>query len=309
MLKKLLLIFLLFLKLNAGYITSYTLSFSNFNSTSHELVYDPNNLDKKLSELIWKAENVKLLKIGLNYKSNRYSDNFFHFNYYYKLKGNDNSLDDYDWLKSNINEWSEWSHHDDVTLDKLSIIEIIYNYKFAMNSNNLDKYFLLGYRIENKKFIARNGKYIYSSQSGFRDLKGNISGLAITYEETFKTLFFGINLKKQYKKYLFNTSIIYTPFSDITNKDNHHKRFFINNNKFYSTKMLGMKIKIDKKRNKYISFFISYEFIKYYEAKGITTRTYYDGATEATPGTIYSYNGAGIYSSYNILSLGFIRRF
>jgi len=94
-----------------------------------------------------------------------------------------------------------------------------------------------------------------------------------------------------------------------TNKDNHHNRYFVNDNTFSDTTMVAIDTSIEYPINKNISFSLNYVDVQYDETQGTTTRSYYDGASEQAPGTVWVYRGAGISNSYSALNLVLLIRF
>lgn len=302
----LLIIFSLFsTNLYSANTESFEISISTVNSKSHELIYDPYS-DKKLSELIWKAENVKLL--GFKYKHTLSSLEYLTLNYQKNIDDGNSVMNDYDWLKDYTSEWSDWSNHPDTKLDRLTLLDFSYT-KYLISNSDIKKYITLGYKIENKKFRAYNGTYIYSSTSGFRDLSGSFSGLGITYEETFKVIYAAVELSKNYERFIFRGKLTYSPKVEATNSDTHHARYFTNNNKFNNTTMLGFDLGVDYKFAQDLLLSAGYSVVNYKKTDGTTTRTYYDGATEEIPGTAYVYGGAGISNSYSSINFTIIKKF
>ena len=55
--------------------------------------------------------------------------------------------------------------------------------------------------------------------------------------------------------------------------------------------------------------YVAYLKVIYDETMGITTRVYYEGATEQDAGSVHIYDGAGISNSYSISSISFIQKF
>ncbi len=280
------------------------ITITSLDTTSHELVYDPDS-GKKLSELIWQADDVQMLGFKFDYTLSRTS--FVQFNYQMNLS-DDALMDDYDWLKDDTSQWSDWSNHPNTRLDNFTIFDISINNKIKSDTD-IEKYIVIGYKVEKRAFKAYDGTYIYSSSGGFRDQSGSFSGLGISYEETFKTIYVGMNVKKHYPKFIVSGKLTYSPRVTATNQDNHHNRYFINNNKFSDTTMVSIDANIEYPINDNISLALNYINVKYDETKGTTTRSYYAGATEQTPGTVYTYSGAGISNSYSALNLMIVAKF
>ena len=125
--KYILFISLIFSVLNAGKLTAKSLSLSILNSKSHEFVYSANT-DKKLSELLWEANNIKMLGVGFDYQTNK--NDFLSLNYKFNIIDGNDMMNDYDWLKDNTNQWSHWSHHPNTKLKNLTILDISFNHNY-----------------------------------------------------------------------------------------------------------------------------------------------------------------------------------
>jgi len=285
-------------------IINRQIAITSLATTSHEFVYDSSN-GKKVSELIWKADDVQMLGAKFDYSLSKTS--FIQVDYKINLSS-EAVMDDYDWLKDDISDWSDWSHHQNTKLDNFTIFNISINNKIKSNSD-IEKNILIGYKVEKRAFKAYDGTYIYSSSGGFRDQSGYFSGLGISYEETFKTLYLGISVKKYYPKYIISGKLTYSPKVTITNQDKHHYRYFINNNVFSDTKMIAINATAEYPINKTISLALNYINVQYDETQGITIRSYYDGATEEIAGTIRTYGGGGISNSYSSLNIAIVAKF
>jgi outer membrane protease len=285
-------------------IINKQITITSIDTTSHEFVYN-SNYSKKISELIWSADDVQMLGIKFDYPLSPKS--FIQINYKINLS-DDATMDDYDWLKDDTTLWSHWSHHENTILDNFSILDISFN-NHIKSTSDIEKNIIIGYKIDKRSFKAYDGTYIYSSTDGFRDLSGSFSGLGISYEETFKMIYFGLSAKKYYPKYILSGKLTYSPKVNITNQDTHHNRYFTNYSTFGQTTMLSIDTTIEYPIKHNISIALNYLNVKYSETKGTTTRTYYDGSTEYESGSVFVYGGAGISNSYSALNLVFIAKF
>lgn len=272
--------------------TIHTLSISNINSISHEYVYNPYNIDIKISELIWETSNSKLIGYKFTYISDK--KNFFNINYKTLLQESSTVMNDYDWLdQNNPNTWSHHSYHPDTILDKLNIFDI--NINILISPKN-KLFFIIGYKKDSKKFKAYNGTYIYSSSGTKRDLTGNFSGLGITYIEKFKGIYYGLRTIKYIKsKTILESSFKYSKSFNCFVSDTHHFRKFTNTSNFKSIEMLNidLTLKYNYKKNLFLNF--KYNYNKYKKSIAYTTRRFFDGRT-------YYYPGSGTENEYNIIS-------
>ncbi len=279
------------------------LSITTIDSTSHEYVY---NLSHKNSELIWEAENVRLLGLQFDYLISK--DSFFQFIYKQNIS-NDAQMDDYDWLKDYTSDWSHWSTHPNTVLDNYTILDLSVHYRLQSKSS-VEQNFIVGYKDIAKSFRAYDGTFIYSTDNGFRDNPFTSKGLGISYEESFKSLYMGFSLKKEFTHFSISGIFKYSPLVVAINRDTHHKRYYVDTNEFDTTTMTDIGIKVEYPIKKNISIVYKYQNLNYEETRGILTRSYYDGATEKTAGTVTAYSGAaGISNSYSSSGLALVVKF
>jgi len=281
------------------------ISIETINSISHEYVYDPNNLDYKLSELIWETEDISMLAIKLSYTLK--GDLFIKFDGKINISS-EAKMDDYDWLKGDQTQWSDWSTHPNTIVDKYNIIDLSLNRRLDTRFN-IEQNINIGFKYDDKRYKAYDGSYIYSSQDGFRDQFGTFSGLGITYSEQFSSIYVGIDGKLKLNSLIVKAALKYSPFVNITNSDTHHLRYFTNENSFDTTSMVNIEASVLYPIEENIFFGLIFESLNYSKTDGVTTRTYYSGATEAEAGSVYKYNGAAIQSSYEVFNLALMVKF
>ena len=122
-------------------------------------------------------------------------------------------------------------------------------------------------------------------------------------------MYLGWTLKKVYPKFILSAKIAYSPIVSVTNKDNHHNRYFINKNTFDYTTMSELSMQLKYPIHPNISIAINYINVKYTQTRGVTTRTYYKTSSEANNGDVFIFNGAGVSNSYNSFNLEIIGKF
>lgn len=276
-------------------------SLSNFNSKSEQYIYNLGD-GRKISQLTWNADNVKLFGLGLKYKTDEVA---FYANYKTNIKDGDALMDDYDWLEdSTPDTWTHWSHHENTQVKDIKILDLgITRSHYLNSSTKLNT--SIGYKWEKQLFKAYDGSYVYSSSSGFRDLEGNISGLGITYNQEYKGLYLGVELEKNYKNinFLFNTK--YTPLMNVEFTDTHHLRVpaFTDYTSFDKTSMFSLGAKADYFITKNQILSLSYDYTKYTKIRGNRVRSYETGYDLSLPNTV------GIESSNDLLTLDYIYKF
>ena len=309
MFKILIIIFLSLNFLFASDKQSISLGIHKINTDSREYVFDTrNNNYKKISELIWKTNNTKLL--GLAYDYLAFNKIIFSVDAKTKTANGNSEMNDYDWLIDSNSNWSDWSYHKNTKLIKMKILDISIK-------KNIPKYFgiisqiFIGFKYDNKAFRAYDGTYVYS-QNGFRNKVGSFNGLGISYEETLYTYYTGLGFYKKIKNFTFSTQVKYSLFGHATSIDNHHKRNFINNNTFYNINMkeftIGVQYLIDR-INK-ISFSLDYSKTKYDKSTGRTRRVYYeDNALDnVSAGDEFNFGGSGIKNDSQSISFTIIKK-
>jgi plasminogen activator len=284
---------------------------SHYTSTSHEFVYEY-DYSAKLSELIWKIEDLPLLDVGVHLRTSK--DITLSLKYSTKIGDINGQIDDYDWLADFTTDWSDWSTHPNTKIKDVSILDIYATFPLK-NSNSKNKYsFKAGIKNTYHKFEAWDGSYIYSTdldrprdgiqEDEFRDNSGLFSGLGITYEENFFALYTKGEIQRDIGNFSFQANITFSPYVSMENIDTHHIRSFTNTNSFESTMMYGYGLGFKYRfTNNFLALFY-YEANIYDETHGTTSRTYYaDNTTDgATAGETFVYSGAGISNKSNTSS-------
>jgi omptin len=283
------------------FANSVGFSLKTYTSQSRELVYSPSDLNRKVSELIWKINNAQMLgfHLGVDFKKNL----GLQLEYKSKLSATDNLMDDYDWIYSN-KDWSHHSNHPNTQLVSADIFKIAI--VKTLNLKPFDLHISGGVRRETRKFKAYDGTYIYSNNGEFRNLSGSFSGLGITYSEEFTSIYGSAEISKDIQNWHFLGNLTISPFYTAKNKDTHHLRNFTNSNEFDSASMFGLGLGVNYAITKNLNLGTSFEYFDYSEAKGTTTRKY-DDLTSANRDNFTqlstSYEGAGISNNYSLLNI------
>lgn len=246
--------------------TNFNIGVTNLTSETKEIVYDETN-GKKISELTWKAENVQLLNAGLEF--NLKDRIFISGDLKSNFTNNDMVMDDYDWSVANPNnDWSHWSHHENTKVEDIKMLDVNAKYKFE----TLPVYIGVGYKYEKFEYTASDGDYIYSSDPGFRDLKGTFSGLGITYEHTLKMPYLmagtDFNVTKDFN---IGADVAYSNFAKFDDKDTHHFRNLEFVDDLDYTNYFGANIYANYSFTKLLSLGVVYNYNKYDTAKGNST--------------------------------------
>lgn len=262
--------------------SDFSVGITKFSSTANELVYDPNNLSYKLSELIWVIEDAPLLT--LNWRLHLKDEAFFSL--YYKKNFNTTTglMDDYDWLYTN-RDWSHWSHHENTLVTNIEI------YGFTLESKKFHKNYslTLGYEIERKRWKAYDGTYIYSIlPSGFRDDTGTFSGLGITYIQELTTPYIALNADYEIHDIDIRAKFHYSALASAKDYDTHHFRNIQFDSTFKNISMFGVSLEANYSFSDKHYLKVSYKYLNFLEKKGKTQRT------DISTGDSITYPGAGI---------------
>ncbi len=265
------------------------ISISNFRSSSKEIVYYPLE-NRKISELTWESENIKVLGINLEYYP--LQDVKLYFNIKRKIFSDDGYMSDYDWAYSSMpNIWTDRSVHPDTQVTKLQIIDLGASKSFDFGSDNFKLFFNMGYKHEKHQYEARNGSYVYSDWSAetidnLRIYEGDFNGLGITYTQELKGFYLGATTEFQFGDFTLNLDVKYSNKINAHYTDRHHFRYFNDKTTFDDTSMLTYKVGLDYKLKKHHSLGIAYEQTKYDYVRGDRVRSYDDGTNWDLPDSV-----------------------
>ncbi len=265
------------------------------NGESNELVYNEDG--SKLSQLIWKLDNIFMLNAGLSFKPASWIK--FNADVWVALNEGDNTMDDYDWLVSGWAEWSDWSHHEDVDLETGLMFDINAEIPFYSHMNTTFSA-LVGVKRDNWEWVARGGSYVYSSYYLYDTVGDFPAGeLGITYEQTWTVPYVGFSFYSVLTNWDFSGRVIFSPLVQGEDEDTHHMRDLLFEEDFDSSWMWAADFAATYKftPNWGLTGLISYQF--YDEAEGSTT------ITDLTTGQKYYYPGdvAGADNTATILSI------
>ncbi|WP_333804846.1 omptin family outer membrane protease [Sulfurospirillum sp.] len=270
-------------------------SLSMFNSTTNEYLYDM-DVNRKVSELVWKAKNVKLLGVETRYKINNTLETYIE---YKKNISNNNSLmDDYDWLEDDPTILSMWSHHEETKNTNVSLLDI--GLKYSLNLfEDLPLWVSLGYKDEKAKFQSYNGFGIYDGYY-FEFDKIGYGGLLITFEQEYKGPYIGMGTSYQYDDFIFDSSLQYSPFMNVSYTDIHHKRPFVENSHFNDTSMVSLHFGTTYQLSTHQNIIVSYALTRYDFEKGDRDRVFTDVGK-----AYYWENSAALKSKNSQISLAY----
>ena len=280
--------------IEVGVNTSY------LHSVSHEYVYSGSY---KLSELIWDT-NSQILA-GVKFSENITNTSKIVFNYKTLASTFYGVMDDYDWVYEGY-EWSDWSHHENTSVDKYSNLNIYFENELYVTPD-FDFYLILGYKYDYKAFSAYDGDYIYSYNS-YRDTEGSFSGYVGGYKENFEATYLGLKLIATEGDIRVSISGNMPIVARAYSADRHDLRSFTNYNTYDTYTYVHLDVAVDYKIFDGLNVGLRYEYENNLEASGVTNRVYdsiADAQTDFGDNTTNSfyYNGSGISNEYNLVTL------
>ncbi len=283
-------------------VVSGRMSLGLANGQSGEYVYNPRS-GRKVSDLQWGIDSVYMLGLGGSVSPLSWLK--VNADVWFKLNDGSGKMDDYDFMIPNY-QYTDWSHHNvDLTTGLLFDInaEITF-YRWAGS-----KFFgIAGFKHDDWEWEAKGGNYIYSTYSLY-DTVGNFPDdtKVITYEQKFNTPYIGIGFSSNLNPtpITFSGRLIASTLVSAEDKDQHHLRDIVFEEKFDSGRMVGFDLGGAYNFTKNFSLMLAYHYQKYDEMKGETTQT------DLTTGKITKYTGevAGIDNDLSIVSFSAIVSF
>lgn len=272
------------------------LSISNFNAQTHEFLYLPQATGdgRKISELVYKAENVKLLGINLEYVL----DETIHLYLGYKqnISAGDGYTEDFDWAdSSNPDTITNESYHDNTHIENVSVLDL--GIKKSFSVKNINPWVSLGYKQENIKLTVYDGHGIYYG------IPVTFSGLGLTFEQEYKGPYIEIGTAYRYKDLTADIGVKYSPLMRATYTDRHHLVPFTETAKFDDTSMVNVNLGASYQITKHQQLALSYEYTQYAYVRGDRTRSFDNAGVYNWP------NSSGIESKNSIFSLAYGYRF
>ena len=218
-----------------------------------------------------------------------------------------NTMEDYDWLGTPTQDWTDLSHHDDTTLDHASMIDARVAIRFLTlpsvqlaDRGGLEA--IAGFRRFNVAWTAKGGNFIYSSGGGFRNDVGNFAAgqTVIKYEQWMYTPYLGIGGSIGSGRWSFDGAVIGSLWGEAEDRDDHVLRSTLFTDEFSKMKMIGIDASLNYALNDRFTLFGRYEYQQYFEAHGPSVANDYGaGTVTRTAG-----DAAGMSSTTMVVSLG-----
>ncbi|WP_161629932.1 omptin family outer membrane protease [Desulfogranum mediterraneum] len=244
------------------------LGLGRLSGESNELVYTETGA--KLSELNWKLDNIYMLNGGVSVQPLSWLR--LNADIWVALNDGDGTMDDYDWRFSGA-DWSDWSHHEDVPLDKGIMFDLNAELPFYRHQGTTFSGFV-GVKRDNWKWDAYGGSYVYSV-AGYRDASGTFPAgePGISYEQWWTVPYIGVGFTSKLTNWDLSGRVIASPFVQGEDEDIHHQRNLRFEEDFDSSAMwsLDFAATYHLLQNWGLTGAVKYQY--YQEAKGSTTIT------------------------------------
>ncbi len=205
--------------IGAGYMTG----------EATEIVYWPDVGNHKASELTWKID--QLFMFGVNAEVEIQNWIKVKLDTWFKVKDGEGTMDDYDWQVVG-GAWTDWSHHEDTDVTEAYIFDLSSEFVFQKSEKGHFSA-IIGYKVDNFGWESRGGDYIYSV-AGFHDRQGSFADgqLGISYEQTFRSPYFGIGTALNFLNFKTEARIIYAPYVYGEATDHHYLRDLVTDQTF-----------------------------------------------------------------------------
>ncbi len=279
-------------------VVSGRMSLGVLNGEAHELVYDAQS-GKKISELIWDMDNVLMLGAGVTVSPVNWL----------RLKADvgiavtegEGNMDDFDWLASNYDGYTDWSSHDDLEIDEGLTLDL--NAEFAILRHNQSVLFAIaGFRHDNWSWVARGGDYVYST-TYLGDTVGSFpDGVeVISYEQTYDTPYIGIGFQADLTPVTLSGRVIGSTLVSAEDEDTHHLRNLLFEEDFDNGDMIGIDFAVTYKFNERMALTGSFQYLEFNEVRGETKMT--DLGTGQS--VVFSGDAAGADNETSTLAVAF----
>lgn len=240
------------------------------NGKSTEFVYNADT-GQKISELKWELSNIFMVNGGISVQPVYWLR--LNADLWVAINDGNGDMDDFDWADGD-SEWESWSHSEDLSLDKGTMFDINVEIPYQLEKSTAFSVFF-GWKQDNWKWDARGGKFIYSSDKGFRDRSMIFDDGApvITYEQWWQVPYIGLGLRSQFADWEIAARLIGSLFVRGQDEDHHHMRDLVFKDDFDRSSMWGADLTICYRLSSYWAITGSFNYQDYNTAKGSTKIT------------------------------------
>lgn len=249
------------------------------NGEAHELVYDNNH---KISELIWKLQNVPML--GLSASLGLPWDMGLHLAAWTKVTKAKSYMEDFDWGDTYPNDWSHYSRTD-TNLTNGEMFDA--NLTFPLLKGDSAKLeALVGFKHDHWRWTDNGGRYVYSRNGGFRNSEGTFPDrIGITYEQWFYVPYAGMQGELIFGEWTVGGRFAGSRWAWANDRDNHLMRSIIFKDSFKYIGYLTAGLNLSYACTEQVTATFSIDYQRYFRTRGDTdvstvdqTDHYDDGA-------------------------------
>lgn len=235
------------------------------NGVSHELVYF-NNGNYKVSELIWRLEDVPV--VGLSASAKLPWDMTLSLGGWTQVTNPGSHMEDYDWDNTiHPTDWAYFSYSKTELdraemLDSNLLVPILKGKHLALSG-------MLGFRLDHFQWTDGAGYYIYSSNPGFRDLTGTFPDKpGIMYEQLFMAPYFGFQVEGVVGDFTLSARIAGSRWAWAKGKDQHFNTGMTFRDFFYNVPYITCGGEAGYRLTDAVSVSLSFDAQKYYRTIG-----------------------------------------
>lgn len=269
------------------------------NAKSGEFSFDG---AEKISQLDWSIDNALIAGASLSFQANEWL----------ALRAGGwttiasaSTMDDFDWFDgfNGFDSWTHWSHHPDT--DTTRALELDLSAAADVGSLGGATFGVLaGYRFRTMKWLASNGTYIYSSETGFRDETGTLAGPLVRYEQNWHTPYLGLGVSATAGAFRLRGEVIGSPFVFARARDHHIARDLVFTENYRSAGMVGVSVAAERDFGSDWTLFGKADFQNYFLTRGnVRVQDIRTGET------LEFQDGAGASHHSLVFTLGLSRRF
>lgn len=183
------------------------------------------------SLLTWKMKNSRILNSKLDLEFNRWLT--FGARGWTTLKSNHSVMNDYDWQDENSPDFTDWSHHQNTTLNFANEFDL--NLKlWILNQENYKLGLMGGYQENRASWKVSGGTYEHAlvdkddnfiSGTGRSDQGSYPNQPVATYKQKFKTPYVGLLGMYKYENFEVNTGVKWSKWVKASDSDTHIGNF------------------------------------------------------------------------------------
>jgi plasminogen activator len=270
---------------------------------SRELVFDAPS-GRKVSELFWKIQGAAVVGGEIQVKPLEWLT--VRVNGWTSIDGGKNKMQDYDWLIAPYTDWSDLSEHPDTRLKQsyqldASVAVRVAEFGRTPQFDAASISVIGGFRWFSVGWVSYGGSFTQSSDPGFRDVTGTFApSPVITYRQWMDTPYLGLGGSIAKERFRLHGEVIGSLWAFGHDRDDHHLRSTLFEDRFANMAMVGTKVGLDYKIDRRIALIGRFEYQQYFEKKGSSTSLNYGNGTFTNSGP----NSAGMDHYSMLFSLG-----